>query len=395
MSQNFPTAAALKQIFQGLYELQVGQDSPINDKADIRIRSSAWAIIASLMNREVIDSTLQNFILTASRETLINVFGREYVLPIKEEISAVLTADFPATTGTVIDAGTDFVADDTGIVYFNAVPVTAAAGNAALELTCRTPGVVGNLNIGQTLSTSRVYPGSTGTATVTGTTTTGADAEDTEDYRQRLLDIARAPGGGGNSADFRNWAQLQEGVARAYPYSGLPLDDPGFPGAPPERTVYIEADESIDPDGIAPQPLLDATKATIITDADTSRHRQPLGLTNDTLYVESITRSSFYVTITGLTTPTGQEAQVQSEIESAIDSYFTALSPFIQGLDIDADRNDLITAAAITKPVQQVLEANSSSIQDLEFSDLPGTGSLPEYQLNMGEKAKTGSVTYI
>lgn len=397
MAQNFPTAAQLKATFLAEYESKIGQDSPINNKAFLRICAAVMAIIAMLIQREVVINTKENLAITASREGLIEI-GKEYDLPIKEEVSTVLTATLDATTGTVIPALTNFVGDDNGVLYFDASSETAVADVVTMTLTSRTPGVLGNLQIGQTLTLSVDIAGvQSKTATITAIDTLGADEEDTEDYRVRVLDKERAPGGGGNSADYRNWAQETPNVVRAFPYSGLPWDDIDFLNpSPPDRTVYIEADTSIDPDGIPTQTVLDEARETIITSLVTLQHRQPLGLTNDTLYVEPIRRTEFYVEIRNATFVTGTDAQVKADILDAVTLYFLSLQPFIQGLDIDADRNDLITDLTITETVQDVLKANSASAEGIGFGTVPAS-FLSSYSLGQGEKAKiaTGGVTYI
>lgn len=393
MSQVFPKLSELKVIFLDNYEALINQDSPLNNKAFLRITSAVLAFIAMLMQREVSSAQKENLAISASRTGLIRI-GNEYDLPIKESISTVLTATLPAVTGTVIPAGTNFTGDDNGILYFNAVPTTSIASIVTLSLTSRTAGVIGNLIIGQTLSISRQIPGAELTATVTSIDTAGAEEELTEVYRQRVLDIIRAPGGGGNSADYRNWSQEQENVDRTYPYSGLPFDDPLFPGSPPDRTVYVEASASYEPDGIPDAPLLAATKQTIITDPDTGFERQPLGLTNDTLYVEPIRRTLFYTVITNAIFLSGTEAQVKSDVDTALTQYFLSLNPFVQGLDIDSDRNDMITSVSISEIVQGILAANGASADSIEFGDTFPLGATPNYQLGQGEKAKNGGVTY-
>jgi hypothetical protein len=395
MPQNFPTAIALKELFKNIYEVLVGQNAPLNDKADIRIRATAWSMVAQIINREVIDNTLQNFALTASLDTLINVFGAEYDLEYKSEESAILTVTMVATIdSTEIIAGTDFTGDSNGIIYYNVNPAITAGGSVTLDITARTAGAIGNLQINDTLSIARDFPGVEKTATVTAIVNSGADAEETETYRQRVLDIIRAPGGGANSADFRNWGQLEENVARIYPYAGRDVNDPLFPGSPPWRTCYVEATTSYDPDGIADATLLAAVRETIITDANDGRHRQPLGLTNATLTVVSIYRNPLYITITGAQFIAGTEAQVKADINTAVTNYFLSLFPFIEGLDIDADRNDLVTPVSISDAVQPVLKANGASAQDVLFTDTPGGGPLPSYYLQMGEKVKNGGITY-
>lgn len=393
-TQNFPSFSFLQATFLQEFEGKIGQDSPLNNKAFLRICSYVWAIIAMLLQREVGQNTKENFAISASRDQLINVFGVEYELPIKAATGAVLNIDLPTTSDpTTIPALTNFTGTDNGILYYDASSRTSAAGSVVLQVTARTTGVIGNLAVGRGLEMAVNIAGATKIATITSVESLGADAEETEVYRQRVLDIIRAPGGGGNSADYRNWAQMQEGVKRAYPYSGLPWDDPLTPGQPPQRTVYIESDTSIDPDGIPPQSLLDDTEETIITDPDTEQHREPLTLTSYELYVEPIRRTDIYTRIITATFETGTEAQVKAEIDTAVTAYYLSLTPFIQGLDTRASKNDIITKLTISEQVQSVLTANGASAQDIIFGEAPGE-DLNEYSLGQGELAKNAGVSY-
>lgn len=392
--QNFPKLSQLKEIFLQEYESQINQSSPDNNKSFLRINSAIMAIIAMLMQREVQTNTKENLAITASRDGLIKI-GIEYDVLIKEEVAAILTVDQPATNGTVVPAGTNWTGDSNDLLYYNAIEITASGGSVTGDITCRTAGVVGNLEVADTLTISRNIAGlDTLVADVTIIATTGADAEDTEDYRQRVLDVIRAPGGGGNSADYRNWAQEASNVVRAFPYSGLPWDDPLTPGEPPNRTVYIEADTSIDPDGIPTQQVLDDAEDSIITDPDTGQDRQPLGLTNDTLYVEPIRRTAFYLLITNAVFVNGTDAQVKSDIDTAVTNYFLSLNPYVQGLDTNEDRNDKVTNPSVSEAVQQVLSANSASASRVQYGDTPGVYLADDYQLGQGEKGKSGGITY-
>lgn len=390
----FPTATQLFNTFLSNFESLINQNSPLNKKAFLRIESKNQAITGTLLQKEVITAQRENLAITASRAGLI-LIGTEYDLPIKSEVSTVLNVTLPATTGTQIPAGTNFTGDDNGILYFNADIATSVGGVVTFQITSRTPGTIGNLSAAQTLTISRQIPGAELTVTIVTVETTGADAEETEVYRQRVLDIIRAPGGGGNSADFRNWAQQQEGVTRAFPYSGVAFGDPLFPGgSPPARTVYIEADTSIDIDGIAPQSLLDDTRDTIITDLITLVHRQPLGITNFTLFVVSIRRTGIFTQISNALFLTGTEAQVKIDIDNALTNYYLSLQPFVTGLDIDSDRNDLITSLTVSRTVQDILSANGASAQAISFGLIPAS-FIPSYQLGQGEKAKNAGVTYV
>lgn len=387
MAQNFPTFKQLKERWLSIFESNLNQTSPLNNKAFLRICATVMAMIAMLLQREVVINTKENLAITASREGLLRL-GEEYDLPAKDEESAVFIATLPASTGTVIPALTNFSGDDNGVLYYDSSSVTSVAGVATITLTSRTPGAIGNLLVGQTLTIALQIAGAELVATITAIDTVGANAEDTEVYRQRVLDIIRAPGGGGNSADYRNWSQEHTSVVRAFPYSGLPWDDGGWPGEPPERTVYVEAQESLFTDGIPDASFLSDVKDTIITDPVTLQYRQPLGLTNDTLYVEPIRRTAIYVEITNAVFITGTDAQVKAEIETAVIAYFLGLQPFIQGLDIDADKNNLITKVTISRIVQDVLTANGASVEDINFGTAPSPAFLATYELGQGEKSK-------
>ena len=115
---SFPSLADLKTTFLQEYESKINQDSPLNNKAFLRITAAVLAIIAMIMQREVLAETKENLAISASRSGLITI-GNNYDLPIKNEVSAVLKIELPAVTGTVIPSLTNFTGDDNGIIYYN------------------------------------------------------------------------------------------------------------------------------------------------------------------------------------------------------------------------------------------------------------------------------------
>lgn len=389
-----PTTQQITDLFLAKFEAQLGQTSPLAAKAFLRVLSATEGVVATGLYKFGADALLQAFALTATGASLDEV-GAEYGVIRKVAVAAVLTADLPGTNGTIIPETVDFVGDSNGIRYRNDAPVTVAGGVAALSLTAKETGTSGNLNNGETLSIGTQIAGAETIATVTGTTTTGADGESDADYRLRVLDAIRAPGGGGNAADYRNWAQEVAGVERAYSYAGKPAALLAE-SSPPDRTVYVESTTAIDPDGIAPDGLLTQVRASITTDPITGLARQPLGLTDETLFVVAITRTPFFVRITGLTIDPVIEATVKAEIEAQLTAYFLGLRPFVDGVDAVIDRTDLITDLTVSNVVQDVLSASGGTAQAVAFDTAPG-GSLPEYQLGQGETAKLspGGITYV
>jgi uncharacterized phage protein gp47/JayE len=397
-----PTVKELKNQNVANIEGEINQTTPSNDKSYNKVIGGMEAVIGKALYNYAIDRAKQNLVLTATEDDLDRL-GSEYGVPRKEAQSTVLTATLPGTDTTVIPSNTNFVGEANGVRYSTDTSVTIGtptAGVAEMTLTARQTGTIGNLQAGDALSIETQIAGAETVATVaiiTGETseilTTGTEREEDDDYRLRILDVIRAPGGGGNAADYRNWAQETPGVIRAYPYSGDPT--PG--GSPPERTVYIEADTTIDDDGIPPASLLDDAREYITYNPETGQTRQPLGLTDDTLYVEPITRTEFYVRITGLIVDSTIETAVKDEIETQLTRYFRALRPFVDGVDAKIDDNSLITDLTVSDVVQDVLKANGGSAQSVAFDTSLG-GSIPEYQLGQGETAKLAEisgVTYV
>ena len=404
MPYQLQTTLEMFEIFLANLEARLNQTSPLNDKAFNRVLAAAEAMNFTSLAKFAAYNVKQILIITSFGDGL-DVHGAELDLSRKLAEATVLTATLPGTNGTIISQTIDFIGAANGVRYFLdsseeiGVPTS---GVAELTMTAETLGAVGNLQAGDTLSIGTQVAGAETVATVaviTGETeailNTGADRETDEAYRVRLLDRIRAIFGGGNAADYRQWAQEVAGVTRAYPYAGKPILLL-LESSPPDRTVYVEADTTIDPDGIAPQSLLDEVRDTITTDPVTGLARQPLGLTDDTLFVESIARSEFFVEIRNLTISDDLVAKAKSEIEDALTAYFVLIKPFVDGLDSILDRNDKITDLTVSNVVQDVLSANGGTAAGVAFGQTLGE-SLPEYQLSPGELSKlaSGGINYV
>lgn len=384
MAYQTQTAQQLKDTNLANLESQLGQTAPIADKAFLRVLAALEALSGTSLSKFAADRVRQTLALTASGEGLDNV-GNEYGVARKAAVAAELTVTLPATTGTVIPTTTPFIGDANGVRYYPITQAVAAAGVATINLKADETGVSGNLQVSDTLTIGTQIAGATTIATVTVVDTVGADAETDSEYRPRVLDAIRSEGGGGNAFDYRSWSEEVAGVARAYPYAG----QPAAVGTPPDRTVFVEATTAVDPDGIAPAALLDDVRDSITTDPITGYSRQPLGLTDATLYVVSITRTTINVTITNLSVDAAIEAAVKTEIEDALTAYFLAVAPFVDGLDFIGDKNDTITDLTVSQVVQDILSANAGSATAV------GVSVATPYVLDPGEKAKRGTVSYV
>jgi len=391
MSFQIPTTQeSFNQLLANI-EARINQVSPLLARAFNRVIAGSVSLVITGLYKFGAERAKQSLALTATDIDLDNI-GADRKIVKKKAAAAVVAADVTGTNGINIPSTISWVAASNGLRYFAAADVVIAAGVATLSLTCEETGAVGNLNNGETLSISAQISGAATTATVTGTTTTGADEEEQETYRARVLTAQRVTTGGGNAADYRIWSEETEGVRRAYPYAGQPTDS-GVTSEPPERTIYVEAQISIDPDGIAPPALLADVRNSITTDPEKGFERQPLGLTDETLFVESITRLSVFVEVQSLLVDPSKEVQAKQDIKDALDLYFAKVLMFVGGLDFEGDRNDTLSIASIGGIVDDALRATSGSATTVFF----GFDALlleTRYQLRPGELAKTGTITY-
>jgi hypothetical protein len=393
MAVSIPTTQSIADAMIARLEAIINQAVPSNDKAFARMWSQLTATNHTALYLYGADAVLQNYAQTANLDNLRKI-GNEIGTIYKEAVSTVLSISLPATLGGGATIGVDnsFVGDANGVRYTVDAEVSESSGSIGISVTSEVPGALGNLNAGvDTLTITKPVSGANRLATVVSVTTTGADAEDTEVYRARVLFELRTAGGGGNAADNKRWAEEVEGVRTAYPYSGNPSGpSTSLPG---ERTVYVEAQTAINADGIPTADLLTQVRTSLNTDPDTGKSRQPLGLTDSTLFVEPIVRSGFGVEITGLVVDAENEAAAKADLDTEVDTYFRSIDPYVDGVDVPADRRDTITQVSVSESVNGVLRkygATAGTI-DVSRSAVPFT----QYQLSQGEKAKLdGSVTY-
>ena len=393
MSFKIPTFTELVQQTITAIQNRINQTVPATQKAFARVIAVAFALLVGGLYKFAAERALQALAITATGENL-EVIGAQYGVQKRKAQAAVLEANLPATNGTNIPATVSFIGAVNQVRYFLAVSVIAGAGGADLTLTAETPGAVGNLDNGAALNIAFQVPGAGTVATVTATTTTGADEEEEETYRRRVLDRIRNSGGGGDNADYRRWANEAAGVEQSYPYAGQPFTS-GLPSSPPDRTVYVEAQTSINADGIAPQSLLDDVRDIITTDPATGLARQPLGITDETLFVESISRLAFFVDVRGLVVDASKEVEAKADIETALALYFLNTKMFVIGIDFAEDKADTITAATVGTVITDALRATGGTIQSVAFGFFVGD-VVVSYTLNPGElsKLEPGGVSY-
>lgn len=137
-------------------------------------------------------------------------------VPRKMASYAAGTVNFTGANGAMAVAGTKLSAYD-GQIYTVTTDVTVAVGSALATVSAAEAGVSGNRQAGQTFTLVSPVGGITASA-VAGAMTGGADIEDYDSLRSRLLARIKQPPHGGSQSDYVAWALAVPGVTRAWAY---------------------------------------------------------------------------------------------------------------------------------------------------------------------------------
>lgn len=164
-----------------------------------------------------------------------------------------------------------------------------------------------------------------------------------------------------------------------------------FPG---DISVFVEADSTIDPDGIAPQSLLDDVRDNININPVTGKSRPGLGDTDENLYVQSITRLAINIQIRDLVVDADILAETKTNLETAVDNYLRGIAPFLQGTDPPASQNDIVTDLTVSQVIQDVLDSVGGTAGGVGLF-LIANQFLPSFVLGQGQLTKAGSFDYV
>lgn len=160
----------------------------------------------------------QRFAVTADSDNL-DLHGEEVSLGRRSAESASGYASITHTAAIDILPGARFSRTD-GVTYEVVEGYTAlAAGSALVEIACSVTGKTGNAISGTPLDLLPDNVTNSGTVTATvdvNGCTGGADQEDDESYRARILFKKGFPPAGGSPADYVSWAMQVPGVSRVY-----------------------------------------------------------------------------------------------------------------------------------------------------------------------------------
>lgn len=422
------TATEIKDAIITQLETSLNQTIPLFPKAFNRLLAKILGGVFVLLYQFAGFILLQLFVKTASNKpitvggitlTPLQLWGELVGIFQKLGQQAEHTVDVPVLvqggtlpSGTrVINPATQRLSVTVGDVALDAATVSATVRDVLV-------GELGNVDIGETLQFVSPPSDIEKDATVTARTVDGVDKEDTETFRQRILERFAFRPQGGAYADYREWAQEVAGVKRAYPFSGWELGS-NHPEDGPTRgcgEVFVFVESEADSDGVPtmlgtggrpPDPevggILQDVFDAIEADGTGLASRRPI---NDFIRIFPIHaepwtwtgggRTIFNVVVNGLAWVADTDA-VQTSIEDALEEYFYSRENFITGLDIPP-RRDIITETAVGGVAGQIAAANGGAIGGIEvrIASTPGTPRISDgvYYLSEGERVKIGTVTW-
>ena len=189
------------------------------------------------------------------------------------------TGDYKLITTITNNTGTTFTdnVDDATATSNPSMPTGDTANQISVLAEAQETGVEGNVLTGTITALTNAPNGLTDVTNPTPFTG-GSDPEDTEDFRQRLLERVRSPGTGSPS-DLKSWAEEVDGVEQA---TVFPNDNLGTP-TNGHVTVRISGEGGAVP------------SAGLIADVQT--HLDELDLANATIHVAGFTQQATNVTV--------------------------------------------------------------------------------------------------
>ncbi len=401
MSLQTPTTQDINASIIAQLEASLSQTITLLPKAFIRVLSKVLAAVFILLYKYSGFVFLQLFIKTATnKETEINgVIVRPLTLwgetigagPATPATNAELTIDVTVQNQVGnLPSGSQLVNSANGVTYVTLsvvaldAPIVSATIKASADQTGGNgAGALGNLENGEIVSFANPLPNVARDAVVTGETVTGANEEEVEIYRQRIIDLWQKRPQGGALVDYEIWGGNPSGIVNVFPYRG---NNPG------EVDVYSEATEasSGSPDGIPTAAQLQAVFDAIELDVNGKASRRPANA-----FVNSfpITRTGFDVRVFGVTGVPDQVA-TELDIDEAIQQFFREAEPFIVGLSI-LPHKDQITRSALTSVVNSIVSAAGGTFTDVAFGETTTLANLDIYILGQGEKAKSVLISFL
>jgi hypothetical protein len=267
----------------------------------------------------------------------------------------------------------------TGQAYILQSEVVVGAGQTVFaQIKSVAGGVPVGLAVGDIVSSQQIVSGINSDSTVTFINVTPVNGETIEEYRSDIIDSFQLVPRGGTRADFVSWASEVSGVKKAYPYAGGDIDDEN--GRLGGAFIYLESTSS---NGVPSQSIIDQV---------VQKYNDKAPIVACYVTVIGIIQYFLDVKIISLVVTPENEAVAKSLIEATIEAYFSGVRPFLDGVDREIDRNDLIQKGTLFGQIQQAI-SGLATVGDIEMTDST-SAIIISRQMTFGQVPFLDEVTY-
>lgn len=190
--------------------------------ADSRLRRSVLSVLARVLAGST--HLLYGFIDFIARQLFPDTATGDFLkrwatiwgVVERPETKAQGLVTLTGVNGSIVGEGKVLQRGD-GVEYETTQAVTISGGTATVSVRCRQAGSVGNTPAGTALTFVSPVSGVNAQAT-SEELTGGANREDIESLRERLIRRMQRPPHGGSKDDYETWAKEVPGVTRAWCY---------------------------------------------------------------------------------------------------------------------------------------------------------------------------------
>jgi len=302
---------------------------------------------------------------------------------------AQYTATVTGTTGATIPAGTTFKSDanslSPGYLFILDNAFTLPSSTGTITIRALTAGSISRLVVGNTLTATNPIDLVNRVITVATEAIAPRAAETVEEYRAKIVEAYRIETQGGSKGDYRLWGYDAQGTREIYPYASS--------GNNNEVDVYVEATiaDSTDGYGTPTATILNDVEDVIEASPDVTltlaeRSRRPLGVFMVNVY--PIVLREIDINIASFADLT---AAKQATILAAITEALYTVRPFIAGLDVVAERNDIFDISRIGAIVLAAVPGSSFGTITLNVDGV----SVPSFLFDNGEIPYLDTITYV
>ena len=374
MIPTIPTAKEIKDRIVSDLEGKLGQSTPWLPKAFNRVLAGAISGVILLLYQAILFSYRAIFPDTADI-TSLRLLGSLVDVTQLPATFTTLTANVPGTESAVVSEGVIFRGSN-NMVYKVTTAGVVTSGTAPVVLTAQTSGEIGNLANNSVIDIVSPNPQLLGTAIITGTATSGDDAESVDSLRTRISAAYKKRKTGGSPVDYESWGLETPN----FDYVNV-LDSPTLPG---DIIIYGKVDNQ--PDGIPTQSQLnELLQYLLVNPISGLRDRHPIG---PYPIPKPITRKEFDIVIfiqDG--TPS-----IEAEIVVAVNAYIENREPF--NIATTLIRQDTIARGGIADAGNNIANPQGSTVIDVTLTQVDPVQAIQSYQLFGGEFGKIRNITF-